>query len=123
MKINTLLFIIFFIIIASDSYANELKTAENFLKNKKYRIALNLLSKLALEGNSKAQIQLGVMYKLGRGTTRNYIIASKWFNIAVASGYKEGLAYKRVMESRMTREQVLQSRKLANEWLKTRVLK
>jgi uncharacterized protein len=85
-------------------------------------MAFNLLSKLALEGNSKAQIKLEVMYKLGQGTTRNYIIASKWFNIAVASGYKEGLAYKRIMESRMTREQVLQSRELANEWLKTRVL-
>jgi|TARA_B110000467_G_C17943748_1_gene276267 TPR repeat protein len=121
-KRNILLFLTLFIFIASDSYANELKIAENYLKNKKYQIALNIFSKLAAEGNPKAQIKLGVMYKLGQGTTPNYIIASKWFNIAVASGYQEGLGYKRIMESRMTREQVLQSRKLANDWLETRVL-
>jgi TPR repeat protein len=48
----------------------------------KYVTALSALKSLAEEGNSFAQLALGVMYFNGWNTPRDYVQARKWFNLA-----------------------------------------
>ncbi len=113
----TLLFSIFFLSFASIAYSNDLQKAQNLAERGEHHKALQIYKNSAEGGNPQAQIKLGIMYKLGRGTSRDYVLAAKWFNVAAEQGYKEGIEYKNIMENRMTRKQVTKARKLAQEWL------
>jgi len=115
-KITLLLFILL-ISFSSVAYSNDLQKAQNLVESGEHQKALKIYKNLAEEGNPQAQIQLGIMYKLGRGTSRDYVLAAKWFNVAAGKGYSEGIEYKKIMENRMTQKQVTKARKLAQEWL------
>lgn len=114
---TTFLFLILFISFSSIVYSNDFQKAQNLVKKGEHQKALQIYKNLAEEGDLQAQIQLGIMYKLGRGTSRDYVLAAKWFNVAVGKGYAEGIEYKKIMENRMTQKQVTKARKLAQKWL------
>lgn len=104
-KIALFSFIVF-ISFASIVYSNDLQEAQNLVERGEHQKALQIYKVLAEGGDTQAQIQLGVMCKLGRGTSRDYVLAAKWFNVAAGKGYKEGIEYKKIMENRMTQKQV-----------------
>ena len=114
---TTFLFLVFFISFSSFAYGNNLHKAQNLVEKGQHQKALQIYKNLAEEGDLQAQIQLGIMCKLGRGTSRDYVLAAKWFNVAVGKGYGEGIEYKKIMENRMTQKQITRARKLAQEWL------
>lgn len=114
---TTFLFLILFISFYSIAYGNDLQKAQNLFERGEHKKALQIYKKLADQGDPQAQIQLGVMYKLGRGTSRDYVLAAKWFNVAEEKGYREGIEYKKIMENRMTQKQITKARKMAQEWL------
>jgi hypothetical protein len=48
--------------------------------------AVSWLEKSAKQGNSKAQLQLGILYLKGNGVTRNFAQARKWLETAATNG-------------------------------------
>ena len=63
-----------------------------------YKTALDKWRPLAEDGNSSAQVNLGVMYYEGLGVPRDYEEALKWYKMAALKGHAEaeynlGLAY------------------------------
>lgn len=72
--------------------------------------------KAAEQGNGFAQDQLGVAYMRGRGTELNNLLAYKWFRLAnLNGGY--GIGNRLAMEKRMTRPELEQATRMAQEWL------
>ncbi len=53
--------------------------------------AVKWFRKAAVQGNSKAQANLGIMYVLGIGVPKDYVKAHMWFSLAKAEG-NEGAA-------------------------------
>ena len=47
------------------------------------------LTKLAKQGDKKAQYDLGVIYSKGEGVSQNYEEAFKWYKKSAQQGYKE----------------------------------
>ena len=52
-----------------------------------YATALRELRPLAEQGNAEAQLNLGVMYAMGRGVPQNYQEAARWHRRAAEQGY------------------------------------
>jgi uncharacterized protein len=76
-----------------------------------YSISANLSHK-------DAQNNLGAMYSKGEGTEQNFIEALKWFIISAKNGSEGGQKNIRIVEKRMTYEQISQAQKLANDWMR-----
>jgi TPR repeat protein len=60
----------------------------------------------AYQGNATAQLNLGGMYYMGQGVPQDYLEAHKWATLAVAGGEKKAAENLRIVERRMTREQI-----------------
>ena len=63
-----------------------------------YKAAMEKWRPLAEDGNTSAQVNMGVMYYEGRGVPRNYEEALKWYKMAAMQGHAEaeynlGVAY------------------------------
>ena len=82
-----------------------------------YANALNLLRPLAEQGLAEAQINLGRMYRLGRGVPRDYAAAHMWFTLAIAQGDEEAQKNRDSLVKRMTHGQIEEARLMAREWL------
>ncbi|HTD06148.1 tetratricopeptide repeat protein [Undibacterium sp.] len=70
--------------------------------------------KAALKGNASSQHYLGLMYFRGNGVAQDDVEALKWF--ILADGYKDALEYREYAEAKMSKEQIAQAKKLAEEW-------
>ncbi len=81
--------------LSSYSFAQEKNNAINATEQGNYTLALNLWTKLAEQGDSIAQYNLGVFYTKGLGTKASRNEANRWFKIASQSGLVE--AYNRLM--------------------------
>ena len=55
-----------------------------------YAVAMSWYRKAAEQGYIDAQINLGILYSMGEGVSRDYIIAHMWFSLA-AGGDKKGV--------------------------------
>ena len=58
-----------------------------------YTAALRLLGSLAERGDAEAQSKLGVMYAGGKGVSRNYREAVKWYRLAAEQGDADARFY------------------------------
>ena len=74
------------------------------------------LEELAEWGDAKAQYDLGVMHENGEGFPQDYIEAHKWYSFSEANGSKSGRKFRKIIEKRMTPEQITKAQKLAIEW-------
>jgi len=75
--------------------------------------------KLAAEhSHQDAQNNLGAMYSKGEGTDQDFVEALKWFIISSKNGSEGGQKNIRIVEKRMTYEQISQAQKLANDWMR-----
>jgi TPR repeat protein len=66
--------------------AGPLEDATTAYERGDYATALPLLRPLADQGDANAQVYLGIMYRTGRGVTRNKAEAAKWFHKAADQG-------------------------------------
>lgn len=77
----------------------------------------------AEQGNPSAQYQVGYMYALGEGMNRDYLQAYKWATLADANGSKFAGGLKTQAAAHLSREQMAEAQRLADEWTPARTLK
>ena len=81
---------------------------------------IELLKKLAYEGDASAQYHLGLIYYIGNVVPKDYKKAYAWFNIAktnpsVVEWIKSKLTY---LTKKMTKEQIAEAQSLSTEIFK-----
>lgn len=69
----------------------------------------------AENGNKDAPNNIGVMHMIGLGVPRDFAMAHKWFTIAGAEDI-EAKSNKKFVETRLTPEQIDESKRFADEW-------
>ncbi len=80
--------------------------------------ALKWYKRSAERFHKDAQNNLGAMYSKGEGTEQDFVEALKWFIISAENGSEGGQKNIRIVEKRMSYEQISQAQKLANDWMK-----
>ncbi len=85
MKIFPILFCMLFLFSAS-IYAASYEEGKQAYLNRDYERALIILKPLAEEGNSQAQITLGLMYDYGHGVEKDPSESIKWYRMAAEQG-------------------------------------
>lgn len=80
--------------------------------------ALKWYKRSAERFHKDAQNNLGALYSKGEGTEQDFVEALKWFIISAQNGSEEGQKNIRIVEKRMSYEQISQAQKLANNWMK-----
>lgn len=74
-----------------------------------FRLAAN-------QGHLGAQSNFSVGYYNGQGVPQDYVEAHKWMNLAGIGGDKDATKKLRIIETKMTREQIAEARRRASEW-------
>ena len=72
--------------IASSAYAGKFEDGMNAFTKGNFKQAIALFKPLALQGDDKAQFNLGFMYSNGQGVAQDYVEAVKWYKLAAAQG-------------------------------------
>ena len=67
-------------------YADTIETALNAYSEGNYTNALEILQRLAREGEARAQYNLGAMYDAGSGVEEDNEVAVKWYSAAAEQG-------------------------------------
>jgi len=80
--------------------------------------ALKWYKRSAERFHKDAQNNLGALYSKGEGTEQDFVEALKWFIISAENGSEGGQKNIRIVEKRMSYEQISQAQKLANDWMK-----
>jgi len=68
------------------------------------------------QGYSTAQLNLGVMYSKGEGVPKDKVQALMWFDLAAAQGSKLADANRGNVAEMMSREEIMEAKRLAEEW-------
>ena len=71
---------------ASLVQADEFEDAIVLYGGQNYTVAFEKFIKLASEGHLGAQVNIGQMYREGKGTAQNYVEAARWYRIAAIRG-------------------------------------
>ena len=71
----------------------------------------------AEQGHDLAQRRLGLLYEQGRGVLQDYVQAHMWVNLAGTQGHVGAAKARRIIEKKMTPEQIAEAQRLAREWL------
>jgi TPR repeat protein len=85
MDMHRILFCLFFLFSTSIQAASYEEGKQAYL-SQNYELALEILKPLALEGNSQAQITLGLMYDYGQGVEKDPSESIKWYRMAAEQG-------------------------------------
>lgn len=83
--------------------------------------AVKWFSMAAEQGNQKAKVSLGYMYKNGQGVPQDYVQAHKWYNLAnvgrlIGEDREIYIKDRDRVAKKMTSEQVAEAQRLATEW-------
>ncbi len=85
-----------------------------------YAEALRWYRMAAEQGDADAQFSLGVMYELGEGVPKDYVRAYMWLELASLGSegerQKRAARYRDLIAKEMTRQQVSDARRLAQDW-------
>ncbi len=84
MNISLLFFCLFFF--SASIYAATYEEGKQAYLSQDYQLALEILKPLAEDGNSQAQITLGLMYDYGHGVEKNSSESIKWYRMAAEQG-------------------------------------
>ena len=73
-------------------------------------------------GDANAQSQIGYMYAVGLGVSRNLVEAHRWANIAAAllpaGGVRDAsISNRNAAAAQMSPQQILKAQRLARDWL------
>ena len=71
------------------SLAQDLDQGVKAYNTGNYQTAIKHFKPLALQGDLKAQFNMGIIYKNGKGVTQDYAEAVKWFRLAAKQGSPE----------------------------------
>lgn len=85
-------------------YADEMSDALVLQQRKEFQQAKQIFSKLANEGNVKAQEELADMYWYGDGMPMDLAQAEYWFTKAAQAGSSKATSSLQVMKARVTRK-------------------
>ena len=83
--------------------------------NINHKKALKWFLKAAKSGNVKAQATLSIIYCFGEEIKTNYVQAYKWATLANLKGFKLAKKQMLILEKKMTVDQILKAKKLAQE--------
>ena len=81
-----------------------------------YREASKWYRKAANQRNAFAQNNLGFKYSKGHGVSQDYVSEHMWFNISGASGNKDAIKNRVMVEKTMFHWQVEKAQRLARGW-------
>ena len=83
-----MLYILFCLIItfSNSVYATSYEEGKQAYLNKDYELALEILKPLAEEGDSQAQITMGLMYDYGHGVKKDPAESIRWYRMAAEQG-------------------------------------
>ncbi len=73
--------------VAEAEVSDILEAARRAIRLKDYSEAASLYRSLALEGDADAMYQLGVLFQMGRGVSKNHTKAVGWYEKAAAQGH------------------------------------
>src|SRR5260370_35045754 len=80
-----------------------------------FTTAVNWYRRAADQGNTAAQLNLGVMYDNGWGVTRNHVIAHIWFSLAAAMGDRDAAKNRDISAAKLNSAQIPEDQRLAHE--------
>lgn len=75
-----------FFLFSTPIYAATYEEGKQAYLSQDYKLALQILTPLAIEGDSQAQITLGLMYDYGHGVEKNSSESIKWYLMAAKQG-------------------------------------
>ncbi|MBH88791.1 MAG: hypothetical protein CMF71_00980 [Magnetovibrio sp.] len=119
-KIAFGLLLLFFI--NGNTFSVEPKKAWEAYNSGDFVTALHIFRKLAAQGDSSAQYNLGMMYAFGQGVTQDNVYAHMWWTLAATSGDADAASYRDFLAKDMSLEEVSRARGLAQECLKKKYL-
>ena len=109
----TILFVI--LLIHTGCAGPNFSRGKNAYSRGDYANALKNFKPLAEQGDVKAQVNLGSMYMLGLGVTKDYSRADMWFNIAASQGNESAVQIRDTIEKAMASADVSKAHDLARE--------
>ena len=81
-----------------------------------YQEAVKWYRLSAEQGFAEAQYNLGVMYYNGQGVPQDYVSAHMWFNFSSANGDKDAIKNRKLVETKMTKQQIEKAQEMARNW-------
>lgn len=111
-----LLWLAIFLALAVPASAGSLEDGVTAYRQGDYANALRLLRPLAERGVAGAQVNLGRMYRFGRGVPQDYAAAHMWFTLAIAHDHAEARIARDNLVKRMTHGQIEEATLMAREW-------
>lgn len=90
--------------------------AMRHFEQQEYRQALQQFSDSAKRGDANAQYMLGRLHAAGNGTTQNFVLAHKWFNLAASHGHRHAADARDALAERMTSSQIARAQQAARDW-------
>ena len=110
---------------ASDSQAADVrpstpKTAAGIeaVNRGDYKTAFTLFHSQAAKGDPEAQFELGMLYALGKGVERDYILAWKWTEIAARQNEPYAEFIRDEVAANMKGGEISTALKQANDWMR-----
>ena len=80
------IFLSLLFLLSSSAFAASYEEGKQAYLNKDYETALKILKPLAEDGDSQAQITMGLMYDYGHGVDKNPAESIKWYRMAAEQG-------------------------------------
>jgi len=94
--------------------AEQLARGEGALARRDYAGALELLTPLAKDGNTRAQVRLAEMYASGQGVRQNTIQSYIWYSLAARGGNTSAAAGRDRMAARLQPAEIAQADKVVD---------
>ena len=78
--------------------------------------ALGWFLKAAEQGHSDALFKLAKIYELGSDIEQNFVLAQTFYNLSEVAGNKNASTSKEMLRKKLTKDQLLEAKKLSEEW-------
>jgi TPR repeat protein len=92
-----------------DPQAEQLRRGEAALARGEYEEAHKIITPLAKEGNTRAQIRLAEMYAAGQGAKQNTFQSYIWYSLAAMEGSAGAVAGRDRMAARLQPAEIKQA--------------
>ena len=79
--------------------------------------ALDIAAMIPARASGEAYFELGIMYASGRSGPTDLVAAHKWFNIAVARGYRPAAERRAELAQEMSAQEIAAAQREARLWL------
>jgi hypothetical protein len=96
--------------------AEQLAKGEGALARREYEKAYEILTPLAQDGNTRAQLRLAEMYSSGLGVNRNYNQAYIWYSLAARGGSTTAPAERDRVAARLQPAEIRQADTVVENW-------